>query len=204
MEYAYIRVSTTHQNIQRQLDSIIKFGIKEKNIYIDYESGKDFNRRNYLKLIKKLKKDDLIVVKSIDRLGRDYNMIIDEWRKITKEIEADIVVLDMPLLDTRIKGNNLVGKFISDIVLQVLSFVAQNERETMKIRQAEGIRTAKERGVKFGRPRIKLPSNFEVVAKKYVNKEITNVEACKILGMTSGSFFRYMYKHKIKTAPKNC
>jgi DNA invertase Pin-like site-specific DNA recombinase len=118
-------------------------------------------------------------------------MIIEEWRLITKEKEADIMVIDMPLLDTRIKGKNLVGKFICDIVLQVLSFVAQNERETMRIRQAEGIKTAKARGVKFGRPRITLPANYETVARQYLNKEITNKKACKILGMTRASFFRY-------------
>lgn len=133
-----------------------------------------------------------MIIKSIDRLGRNYNMIIDEWRKITKDIEADIMVIDMPLLDTRIKGNNLVGKFISDIVLQVLSFVAQNERETMKIRQAEGIKTAKARGVKFGRPKIKLPLNFNEIASKYIKKEITSKYACEILNMSRGSFFRYL------------
>ena len=131
----------------------------------------------------------MVVIKSIDRLGRDYNMIIDEWRLITKEIEADIKVIDMPLLDTRIEGKNLVGKFISDIVLQVLSFVAQNERETMRIRQAEGIKTAKARGVKFGRPRIELPADYEKVVRRYLNKEITNQKACDILGMTRGTFF---------------
>lgn len=131
MQYGYVRVSTTQQHIDRQIDAIKKMGLDKSCIYIDYESGKDFNRRNYKKLIRKLKKDDLVIIKSIDRLGRDYNMIIDEWRLITKEKEADIMVLDMPLLDTRIKGNNLVGKFISDIVLQVLSFVAQNEREKL-------------------------------------------------------------------------
>ncbi len=121
-------------------------------------------------------------------------MIIDEWRKITKDIEADIMVIDMPLLDTRIKGNNLVGKFISDIVLQVLSFVAQNERETMKIRQAEGIKTAKARGVKFGRPRIELPNNFNDIANRYIKKEITSKHACEILNISRGSFYRYIRK----------
>ena len=145
-----------------------------------------------------MKKDDLLIIKSIDRLGRDYNMIIEEWRLITKEKEADIMVIDMPLLDTRIEGKTLVGKFISDIVLQVLSFVAQNERETMRIRQAEGIKTAKARGVKFGRPRINLPSDFELVAKQYLKKEITNKKACEILGMTRGTFFRYMKELKIQ------
>ena len=192
MKYGYVRVSTAQQHIDRQIDALLELGLDKSCIYIDYESGKDFNRRNYKKLIRKLKKDDLVIIKSIDRLGRDYNMIIDEWRLITKEKEADIMVIDMPLLDTRIEGKNLVGKFISDIVLQVLSFVAQNERETMRVRQAEGIRTAKARGVKFGRPRIILPNNFEIVARQYLNKEITNKKACEILGMTRGSFFRYL------------
>ena len=192
MKYGYVRVSTAQQHIDRQIDALLELGLDKSCIYIDYESGKDFNRRNYKKLIRKLKKDDLVIIKSIDRLGRDYNMIIDEWRLITKEKEADIMVVDMPLLDTRIEGKNLVGKFISDIVLQVLSFVAQNERETMRVRQAEGIKTAKARGVKFGRPRITLPNNFEIVARQYLNKEITNKKACEILGMTRGSFFRYL------------
>ena len=198
MKYGYVRVSTAQQHIDRQIDALLELGLDKSCIYIDYESGKDFNRRNYKKLIRKLKKDDLVIIKSIDRLGRDYNMIIDEWRLITKEKEADIMVIDMPLLDTRIEGKNLVGKFISDIVLQVLSFVAQNERETMRVRQAEGIKTAKARGVKFGRPRITLPNNFEIVARQYLNKEITNKKACEILGMTRGSFFRYMKELNIK------
>ena len=198
MKYGYVRVSTAQQHIDRQIDALLELGLDKSSIYIDYESGKDFNRRNYKKLIMKLKKDDLVVIKSIDRLGRDYNMIIEEWRLITKEKEADIMVIDMPLLDTRIEGKNLVGKFISDIVLQVLSFVAQNERETMRVRQAEGIKTAKARGVKFGRPRITLPSNFEIVARQYLNKEITNKKACEILGMTRGSFFRYMKELNIE------
>ena len=192
MKYGYIRVSTQQQNIDRQIDAMKELGLDDKELFIDYESGKDFNRKNYKKLIRKLKKDDLVIIKSIDRLGRDYNMIIEEWRLITKEKEADIMVIDMPLLDTRIEGKNLVGKFISDIVLQVLSFVAQNERETMRVRQAEGIKTAKARGVKFGRPRITLPNNFEIVARQYLNKEITNKKACEILGMTRGTFFRYL------------
>lgn len=198
MKYGYVRVSTAHQHIDRQIDALLELGLDKSCIYIDYESGKDFNRRNYKKLIRKLNKDDLVIIKSIDRLGRDYNMIIDEWRLITKEKEADIMVIDMPLLDTRIEGKNLVGKFISDIVLQVLSFVAQNERETMRVRQAEGIKTAKARGVKFGRPRITLPNNFETVARQYLNKEITNKKACEILGMTRGSFFRYLKELEIK------
>ena len=198
MNYGYIRVSTQNQHIDRQLDALLKEGLNIKNIYIDYESGKDFERKNYKKLIKKLKRNDLVIIKSIDRLGRNYNMIIDEWKLITKKIEADIMVIDMPLLDTRIKGNNLVGKFISDIVLQVLSFVAQNERETMKIRQAEGIKSAKARGVKFGRPRINIPSNFVEVANLYINKKITNYKACELFNMTRGTFFRYLNEYNLR------
>lgn len=192
MNYGYVRVSTAQQHIDRQIDALLQLGIDKKSIYIDYESGRDFNRKNYKKLIKKIEKNDLLIIKSIDRLGRNYNMIIEEWRFITKIKEADIFVIDMPLLDTRSKGTNLVGKFISDIVLQVLSFVAQNERETMRIRQAEGIKTAKARGVKFGRPRIILPTNYGLIARKYLNKEITNKRACELLGMTRGTFFRYL------------
>ena len=139
MIYGYIRVSTKAQKIDRQYEEIKAFGVDDKYIYVDKESGKDFDRTNYKRLIKKIKRDDLLIVKSIDRLGRNYHMILDEWSYITKTKEADIKVLDMPLLDTRIEGKNLVGKFISDIVLQVLSFVAENERNNIKERQAEGI-----------------------------------------------------------------
>ena len=164
MEYAYIRVSTKTQKIDRQYEKIKGLGIDDRFIYVDRESGKDFNRTNYQKLIKKLKKDDLLIVKSIDRLGRNYQMILEEWTRITKTIGADIKVLDMPLLDTRIEGRNLVGKFISDIVLQVLSFVAENERNNIKERQAEGIRIAKEKGIRFGRPKaITPPSTNEIL-----------------------------------------
>lgn len=197
MQYGYVRVSTIQQNIDRQIEALLKFGLKKENIFIDYESGKDFNRKNYIRMIKRLKENDLLIIKSIDRLGRDYNMIIEEWRHITKTIKADIVVIDMPLLDTRSESNNLVGKFISDIVLQILSFVAQNERETMRLRQAEGIKTAKNRGIKFGRPRIVLPENYELIAKQYKDKKITNKMACELLGMTRGTFFRYLKEMNI-------
>ena len=190
MIYAYIRVSTKHQNIDRQFEEIKALGIDDKYIYIDKESGKDFDRTKYQKLIKKLKKDDLLIIKSIDRLGRNYRMILEEWARITKTIGADIKVLDMPLLDTRIEGKNLVGKFISDIVLQVLSFVAENERINIKQRQAEGIRIAKEKGVKFGRPKSTLPPNTNDILDKYINKELTNLEAAKLIGISRGTFFR--------------
>lgn len=149
MNYGYARVSTIAQNLDRQLDEFHKIGLLDKDIYTDKESGKDFNRTNYKKLCRKLKPGDVLFIKSIDRLGRNYNMVLDEWRILTKEKGIDIVVIDMPLLDTRIEGKNLVGKFIADVVLQVLSFVAENERETMKQRQAEGIRIAIQKGIKF-------------------------------------------------------
>ena len=190
MIYAYIRVSTKHQNIDRQFEKIKTLGIDDKYIYIDKESGKDFDRTKYQKLIKKLKKDDLLIIKSIDRLGRNYHMILEKWARITKTIGANIKLLDMPLLDTRIEGKNLVGKFISDIVLQALSFVAENERINIKQRQAEGIRIAKEKGVKFGRPKAILPPNTNDILDKYINKELTNLEAAKLIGISRGTFFR--------------
>ncbi len=196
MIYAYIRVSTKQQKIDRQYEEIKNLNIPDKYIYIDKESGKDFERINYQKLIKKLKKDDLLIIKSIDRLGRNYHMILDEWARITKTIGADIKVLDMPLLDTRMEGKNLVGKFISDIVLQVLSFVAENERINIKERQAEGIRIAKEKGVKFGRPKIDFPPNTNIVLLKYINTEITYHEAMKELNLSRGTFFRILKEFK--------
>ena len=197
MIYAYIRVSTKHQNIDRQFEEIKALGIDDKYIYIDKESGKDFDRTKYQKLIKKLKKDDLLIIKSIDRLGRNYRMILEEWARITKTIGADIKVLDMPLLDTRIEGKNLVGKFISDIVLQVLSFVAENERINIKQRQAEGIRIAKEKGVKFGRPKATLPPNAINILDKYINRKLTNIEVTKLIGVSRGTFFRLVKERKL-------
>ena len=196
MTYAYIRVSTKQQKIDRQYEEIKQYNISDKFIFIDKESGKDFDRTNYQKLIKKLKKDDLLIIKSIDRLGRNYHMIIDEWTKITKTIGADILVIYMPLLDTRTKGENLVCKFISDIVLQVLSFVAENERVNIKQRQAEGIRIAKEKGVKFGRPKIILSESMIKILDKYINKELNNIEATKLIGVSHGTFFRLIKERK--------
>ena len=192
MKYGYVRVSSITQNIDRQMEEMYKLGISKNNIYIDKQSGKDFNRINYQKMKKKLKKNDLLIIKSIDRLGRNYDMIIKEWSTLTKEIKCDIFVIDFPLLDTRVENENLVGKFISDIVLQVLSFIAQNERENIRQRQAEGIRIAKEKGVKFGRPKVKLPDNKDEIIDKYKRKEITNKEASKILGISRGTFFRIL------------
>lgn len=192
MIYAYIMVSTKQQNIDRQYVEIKEFGVEDKFIYVDKESGKDFDRTNY----KKLKKDDLLIVKSIDRLGRNYHMILEEWAHITKTIGADIKVLDMPLLDTRIEGKNLVGKFICDIVLQVLSFVAENERTNIKQRQMEGIRIAKEKGVKFGRPKVVTPPNTNDILDRYINHETTNTEAASLIGVSRGTFFRLVREHK--------
>lgn len=195
MEYGYARVSTAAQNLDRQLDELLKIGILKENIYTDKESGKDFNRTNYKKLLKKMKSGDTLFVKSIDRLGRNYNMVLDEWRILTKDKGIDIVVIDMPLLDTRIEGKNLVGKFIADVVLQVLSFVAENERETMKRRQAEGIRMAKLRGVKFGRPKVETPENLSEILSLYKHKKISSTQACELSCLSRGTFFRKLKEH---------
>ena len=171
--YAYARVSTSDQNLSRQLDAFKKFGVRKTNIYTDKKSGKDFERINYKKLIDKLNKGDLLVIKSIDRLGRNYTAIIEEWRNITHIIGADICVLDMPLLDTRSKYDSLTRKLISDIVLQVLSFVAENERVNIRERQKEGIAAAMRRGVQFGRPRRLYDEDFINTIQKFKNNEIT-------------------------------
>lgn len=157
MKYGYVRVSASDQNIDRQVNALKE--IPQKNIYTDKQSGKDFDRPKYKSLVKKLKKGDVLYIQSIDRLGRNYDEIIKQWQYLTKDKEVDIVVLDMPLLDTR-KGKDLMGTFLSDIVLQILSFVAENERRNIKQRQAEGIALAKEKGVKFGRPEKPLPAGF--------------------------------------------
>lgn len=190
MKYGYVRVSTKEQNIDRQLVEMYAQGLNDKTIFIDKQSGKDFERYEYQKLKKKLKSGDLLIIKSIDRLGRNYDMIIDEWRTLVNDMNVDIQVLDMPLLDTRTEGKNLVGKFISDIVLQILSFVAENERENIKKRQAEGIRIAKEKGKHLGRPKLKLPKNFTIIANQYKKKEITLAEALKSLNMNRSNFYK--------------
>ena len=190
MKYGYVRVSTKEQNIDRQLVELYAQGLNDKTIFIDKQSGKDFERDEYQKLKKKLKSGDLLIIKSIDRLGRNYDMIIDEWRTLVNDMNVDIQVLDMPLLDTRTEGKNLVGKFISDIVLQILSFVAENERENIKKRQAEGIRIAKEKGKHLGRPKLKLPKNFTIIANQYKKKEITLAEALSSLKMNRSTFYK--------------
>lgn len=190
MNYGYVRVSTVAQKIDRQMDDLYRLGLTNNNIYIDKESGKDFDRTNYKKLIKKLKPSDVLFIKSIDRLGRNYNMILDQRRFLTKEKEIDIVVIDMPILDTRIERKNLIGRFISDVVLQILSFVAQNERETMKQRQADGIRMAKLKGIKFGRPSVPIPNNFCEIVELYKTKKITSTKAIQLSGLSRGTFYR--------------
>lgn len=193
MKYGYVRVSTKEQNIDRQLVEMYAQGLNDKTIFIDKQSGKDFERDEYQKLKKKLKSGDLLIIKSIDRLGRNYDMIIDEWRTLVNDMNVDIQVLDMPLLDTRTEGKNLVGKFISDIVLQILSFVAENERENIKKRQAEGIRIAKEKGKHLGRPKLKLPKNFTIIANQYKKKEITLAEALLSLNMSRSRFYKILH-----------
>jgi DNA invertase Pin-like site-specific DNA recombinase len=188
MTYGYVRVSTKEQNEDRQLIALKEYDIPISNIYVDKQSGKDFNRKQYKKVIKKLKADDLLVIKSIDRLGRNYEEIIEQWRYISKVKKADIMVIDMPLLDTR-RGKDLMGTFLSDIVLQVLSFVAENERVNIRQRQAEGIAAAKARGVKFGRPVHPTPVNFYDVHKKWRNKEITLKQAAAECNMPPTTFF---------------
>lgn len=186
--FGYIRVSSTDQNEARQLIALREVGVPEGNIFMDKLSGKDFNRPQYKKLIKKLKPGDLLYVKSIDRLGRNYEEIQNQWRVLTKEMGIDIVVLDMPLLDTR-RGKDLVGTFLSDIVLQVLSFVAENERACIRARQAEGIAAAKARGVKFGRPPVPLPENFYQVHKEWRGKQLTLNQAADACAMPVSTFY---------------
>lgn len=187
--YGYIRVSSRDQNEDRQLVAMHEAGVPEKNIFTDKISGKNFIRPQYHKMLEMMKKDDVLFVKSIDRLGRNYIEILEQWRVITKEIGVDIVVIDMPLLDTRI-GKDLIGTFLSDVVLQVLSFVAENERMNIRQRQAEGIAAAKARGVRFGRPPSPLPDNFQLIYNKWKKGIISGTAAAQACGMPL-STFRY-------------
>jgi len=191
-EYGYVRVSTREQNEDRQLIAMAEAGVREENIIVEKQSGKDFERPNYRKLLRQLKEEDILYIKSIDRLGRNYEEIIEQWRILTKVKGVDIVVLDMPLLDTR-KGKDLMGTFLADIVLQVLSFVAENERGNIRQRQAEGIAAAKARGVKFGRPSVPLPGNFQEVYRQWDAGTLTNEAAARACGMAVSSF-RYRAK----------
>ena len=186
--YGYIRVSSREQNEDRQRIALRQAGVAEKDLYLDKQSGKDFERPQYQTLLHRLKKDDLLYVKSIDRLGRNYAEILEQWRLITKEKGVDVVVLDMPLLDTR-RGKDLMGTFLADIVLQVLSFVAENERDNIRQRQAEGIAAAKARGVRFGRPPLPLPDNFQQVHRVWRGKELTLRQAAELCEMPKDTFY---------------
>jgi len=195
--YAYIRVSAIDQNENRQFDALQGLGIPDSNIYIDKQSGKDFERPMYKDLVKKLRHGDLLYIKSIDRLGRNYEEIQNQWRILTKERGIDIAVIDMPLLDTR-NGKDLMGTFLADIVLQVLSFVAQNERETIRKRQMEGIASAKARGVKFGRPVKKPPDNFAKLVKDWESGKLSFAEILEQTNLTESTFYRRLRELRAK------
>lgn len=188
--YGYIRVSTKEQNEDRQRIALQEFSVLEKNIFMDKQSGKDFIRPAYQRLLKKMKEKDVLVIQSIDRLGRNYEEILEQWRILTRKKRVDIVVLDMPLLDTRDKNKDLTGTFVADLVLQILSYVAQNERENIRKRQAEGIAAAKERGVRFGNPGKPLPDAFEEVVKRWRRKELNLTEALEELEIGRTYFFK--------------
>ncbi len=185
--YGYIRVSSREQNEDRQLIALRELNIPAKNVFVDKQSGKDFERPAYKRMVRRIRKDDLLYIKSIDRLGRNYGEILEQWRVLTREKGIDIVVLDMPLLDTR-RGKDLMGTFLNDIVLQVLSFVAENERANIRQRQAERIAAAKARGVKFGRPPGPLPENFYQAYQRWKDGEITGLSAAKACGMAMSTF----------------
>ena len=191
--YGYIRVSTREQNEDRQILALKDLSIPEKNLFIDKQSGKDFERPQYRKMVRILNIDDLLYIKSIDRLGRNYEEILEQWRALTKEKGVDIVVLDMPLLDTR-RGKDLMGTFLSDIVLQVLSFVAENERINIRASQAEGIAAAKARGVRFGRPPRPLPDQFHQAHQDWRSKKITLQQAAKTCAMPVTTFYDHVIR----------
>ena len=193
--YGYIRVSTREQNEDRQVIALHEVGVPEKNIYMDKQSGKDFERTQYKRLLRKLNENSVLYIKSIDRLGRNYGELNEQWRIITKEKKADIVVIDMPLLDTR-REKNLLGTFISDVVLALLSYVAENERTNIKQRQAEGIAAAKARGVKFGRPPLPIPENFYQMHKDWRAGKITIDEAAKACNMCPKTFYSKAVKYE--------
>ncbi len=199
--YGYVRVSSTDQNEDRQLIALAEAGIANRRIYKDKQSGKDFQRPSYQKLVGKLRRGDVLYVLSIDRLGRNYEEIQMQWRFLTKEIGADICVLDMPLLDTR-NGKDLMGTFIADLVLQILSFVAETERANIKKRQAEGIAAAKEKGVRFGRPQKDIPGGFGACVRLWENKEITLQELLGSLEMKEATFYRRLRDYREREIKK--
>ena len=195
--YAYIRVSSREQNVARQVEPMKQQGISKEKMYIDKQSGKNFDRPQYKKLMKKLCENDILYVKSIDRLGRNYDEIIEQWRYLTKKKKIDIVVLDFPLLDTRQQIHGLTGKFIADLVLQIMSYVAQIERENTKQRQREGIQLAKERGVQFGRPEAKIPDGFEQMYCLWKKQEISKREASRRLKTSHTMFSRWIERYEM-------
>ena len=194
--YGYVRVSTREQNEDRQIIAMREMGVPEANIFIDKQSGKDFDRPQYRRLVRRMKKDDLLYIKSIDRLGRNYEEIQNQWRILTKEKGVDICVIDMPLLDTR-RGKDLVGTFLSDIVLQVLSFVAENERTNIRQRQAEGIAAAKARGVRFGRPEKPIPADFPQIIRAWERRQISLPEVLTRCGMSKATFYRRLREYQL-------
>jgi DNA invertase Pin-like site-specific DNA recombinase len=194
--YGYVRCSSADQNEDRQMIALHEAAVPEKNIFMDKQSGKDFDRPNYKKLVQELKAGDLLYILSIDRLGRNYEEIQNQWRILTKEIGIDICVLDMPLLDTR-NGKDLMGTFIADLVLQILSFVAQSERESIKKRQAEGIATAKARGVKFGRPEKEAPDDFGRIVKAWEQKKLSFADVLEKCNMSEATFYRRLREYRL-------
>lgn len=189
--YGYARVSSADQNLDRQLDALERFPVQTNLIYADKASGKDFRRPQYRRLLRRLREGDVLVIKSIDRLGRDYREVLDEWRRLTTDKRVAIVVLDMPLLDTREQPNGITGTFIADLVLQVLSYVAQVERENIKQRQAEGIASARLRGVRFERPTLERPDSYRDVIKSFEGGEVTRQEAAMLLNVSASTFDRW-------------
>ncbi len=201
--YGYVRVSSTDQNEGRQILALKEVYVDEKNIYMDKQSGKDFNRPNYKRLVQKLKPGDMLYILSIDRLGRNYEEIQNQWRVLTKEIGIDICVLDMPLLDTR-NGKDLMGTFIADLVLQILSFAAQSERENIKKRQAEGIAAAKAKGVKFGRPEKEVPDDFGRIVRAWEQKRLPFEEVLNKCNMSGATFYRRLREYRVlRNSQKN-
>ena len=195
--YGYVRISGTDQNEDRQMEAMRKKGVEESHIYVDKQSGRDFNRPGYLKMMGCLKEGDLLYVLSIDRLGRNYREVQEQWRVLTKEMGVDICVIDMPLLDTR-NGKDLMGTFIADLVLQILSFVAESERDNIRKRQEQGIAVAKAKGVKFGRPRVQVPREFPEIVDECERKEISFGEVLKRCGMSQATFYRKLKGYRLE------
>ena len=190
--YGYVRVSTREQHEDRQLIAMNEIGVKSEYIFIDKQSGKDFERPQYLRLLKRLRENDLLYIKNIDRLGRNYNDVLEQWRILTKEKKVDICILDMPLLDTR-QGKDLLGTFIADLVLSLLSYVAENERLNIKQRQAEGIIAAKLKGVRFGRPALRIADGFEELYQRWDKGEITARQAAKLCNVSKNTFYKWIH-----------